>query len=102
MELAIFGVVGYAAWKLGWLAKLGITLPGAPPPPGGTPPPGGGTMTEDQAALIIWNNDAQIRSLYGANHPDWSPVQSVKDWWTWAPHEGASNLADYVTRKGWR
>lgn len=70
-------------------------------------PPGGGmgttppSMNDDQAAQTIWDARQDIQSMYRSEHPDWQPAQAIKDWWRFAPHEGALTLTDYARLKGY-
>lgn len=61
----------------------------------------GAGMTEEQAAQAIWDKTPQLQQMYKNEHPDMDPVTAVKDWWGFAPHEGAATLADYAKMKGW-
>ena len=62
---------------------------------------GAGAMTEEQAAQAIWDKTPQLQQMYKNEHPDMDPITAVKDWWGFAPHEGAATLADYAKMKGW-
>ena len=58
-------------------------------------------VSDDQAAQAVWNARQDIQGMYRAEHPDWTPVQAITDWWKFAPHEGAATLADYARIKGY-
>lgn len=64
-------------------------------------PATGAPVSEDVAAQAIWTGDQQLQMMYQAEHPDWTPLQAVQDWWSWAPHEGANSLAQYAQMKGY-
>lgn len=85
------------AWK-GYQPGGLVAPPGGQAGVGGAPP---AAMTDDQAAEAIWNSRPDIQSMYRAEHPDWPGVQAVKDWWRFAPHEGAGTLVDYARLKGY-
>lgn len=85
------------AWK-GYQPGGLVAPPGGQAGVGGAPP---AAMTDDQAAEAIWNSRPDIQSMYRAEHPDWPAAQAVKDWWGFAPHEGAGTLADYARQKGY-
>lgn len=81
--IILLGGAGFAAWKLGLLAKL---LPGTVPPPGGSC----AGATENAAALRIAN--APVRADICQNITNWSAGQYncttdankialVKHWW---------------------
>ncbi len=72
--------------------------PGLSSPPG---TPGAAPMADDQAAQAIWNHDTNLQSMYKGNHPTWTPLQAVQDWWAYAPHEGANSISEYAQKKGW-